>query len=161
MGTDFKAPPHKDVEQWHKVEALALAGVRFFPQWSSGCPGERPETLAGVPTFLRHFRPPSEGQRLLERAGFSRTKAQREGRLEQHGSFPTQIYFLLGQRLESQTPLEMFTAGAWRPVQFISRGSGNVALRQPYALPRLTSIVQASKARTFLTSSHRLRWPQT
>lgn len=161
MGTDFKAPPQKDIEQWRKVEALALAGVRFFPRWPSELPGERPATLSEVPAFLRQSRPPTPGQRFLERDHSQPLKVPHEGRLEQRGTFPSQTYSLLGQPLESGTALEMFEAGAWRPVQFISRGNGYVPIPQPYVLPRVASMVHLSQAPTFLTPHHRLRWPPT
>ena len=53
MGTDFKAPAQKNVKQWEKVRLLAQAGVKFFPQQGTQLPGERPDTLADVPTFLK------------------------------------------------------------------------------------------------------------
>jgi len=31
MGRAFKAPKKSDVEQWRKVEALWMAGFRFWP----------------------------------------------------------------------------------------------------------------------------------
>lgn len=161
MGTDFKAPSQRDEKQWRKVELLALAGVRFFPCWPSDLPGERPATLAEVPAFLRRIRPPTQGQRLLEQDRLQPVKTPREGRLEQHGNFPFRTYSLLGRPLESQTALEMFEKGAWRPVAFVSRGNGNVPIPQPYVLPRIANMVQGGEAPTFLTPYQRLRWPQT
>lgn len=161
MGTDFKAPRQDDQEQWQKVRALAEAGVLFFPFNGDELPGERPATLAEVPDFLRRIRPPTQGQWLLERDRSQPGSPPREGRLEQHGSFPVQTFSLLGKPLESGTELEMFGAGTWRPVQFISQGNGGVPIPQPYVLPRTASMVFWNGTRTFVTPHHRLRWPQT
>ncbi|MBO9500019.1 MAG: hypothetical protein J7483_11250 [Novosphingobium sp.] len=52
MGRAFKAPKKTDAQQWKKVEALWLAGFRF---WSSGSnsTGPYPARLNEVEAFIR------------------------------------------------------------------------------------------------------------
>jgi hypothetical protein len=53
MGRAFKAPKMSDKEQWKKVEALWLAGYRFFPNtgWREVQP--YPARLREVEEFIR------------------------------------------------------------------------------------------------------------
>lgn len=81
MGTDFKAPRQDDVRQWQKVAVLARAGIRFFPSSPDGLPGQRPDTLAEVPAFLRRIYPAA------------RALAPHEGRLLAQGEAPHQRFF--------------------------------------------------------------------
>ncbi|GHF50438.1 hypothetical protein HNQ07_002934 [Deinococcus metalli] len=160
MGTDFKAPPHRDQEQWLKAERLARAGIRFFPTWQEGTPGDRPATLAEVPAFLRRTFPPSAGQTYLEREPSTTSSAPREGRLEQQGHFPRQAYRLLGRPLETGSAVELFERGHWQPITFIGRGSGNAPIPQPFAYPRVDDRTYFNRRPLFLTGKHRLRWPE-
>lgn len=160
MGTDFKAPAQKNVKQWQKVRLLFQAGVKFFPQEGTQLPGERPDTLADVPVFLKKVYPPSAGERLLEPANSRNVVAPREGRLVQHDQFPTQTYSLLGKTVQSGEALEWFQDGQWLPIGFICRGNGYKPIPQPYALPRRADAVFDSGSPTFLSSQDRLRWPQ-
>lgn len=160
MGTDFKAPAQTEVGQWRKVQLLAQAGVRFSPRSPAQLPGERPATLAEVPAFLKRLNPPSAGVRLLERNPSQRLAAPREGRLVQHGSFPNQSYSLLGKALESGAALELFDAGQWQAVGFVSKGSGARPTSQPCVYARIADHVYWNHRPLFLTPEHRLRWPQ-
>jgi hypothetical protein len=62
MGRAFKAPKKSDVEQWRKVEALWLAGFRF---WSVGSTEVEPlpDRLRDVEDFVR--RNPDHPARLV------------------------------------------------------------------------------------------------
>ncbi|MGI8748812.1 MAG: hypothetical protein ACR2J4_10765 [Deinococcus sp.] len=160
MGTDFKAPAQYEVKQWRKVQLLAQAGIKFFPRHRSQLPGEHPATLADVPEFLRKVHPPSEGERLLERVKPQRVTASREGQLVQHGDFPQQSFSLLGRPLESGTALEVFDAGRWKRIEFVSKGNGGVPIPQPFAHPHLYDMRRVNSQPLFLTPQHRLRWPE-
>lgn len=154
MGTDFKAPPQKDTGQWRKVEALAEAGVRFFPSPPDGLPGERPVTLAEVPAFLNRIRPPTAAQRLL--AGRpQRSRAPREGKLSVQGQAPHQTFFLFGDSLTQGQHLEVWHSGIWQPARLWGwNGAGG-----PSHLVLLDEQGQ-STGQLPLDPTLRLRWPQ-
>ena len=68
MGPDFKAPKRNDIEQWQKVKLLADNGIYFHSCGCSG-PGERPNRLRDVPSFLERKAKERQtpGQAFLER----------------------------------------------------------------------------------------------
>lgn len=146
MGTDFKAPAQREHRQWQKVQQLAQAGVRFFPVSGRGTPGERPATLAEVPAFLRRVKPPSAGQRDLERPSSTTSPAPREGRVITQGQAPHQQFWFLGRLLTPGMTLEVWHQGAWRRGT-LARGQGN--------------IIRTALGPVPLTPTTRLRWPTT
>lgn len=53
MGRSFKAPKHRDTEQWRKVAALWQAGFRFHSYRSQPQAERLPERLREVEDFIR------------------------------------------------------------------------------------------------------------
>ena len=53
MGRSFKAPKRSDAEQWQKVQALWLAGFRFWSYRSYPDAEPLPERLRDVDDFIR------------------------------------------------------------------------------------------------------------
>lgn len=143
MGTDFKAPPQKDGRQWRKVQALARAGVYFFPREGDDLPGEAPATLAEVPGFLERRRLPSEGDQ-LRRGPPPHSPAHREGHPVITGHAPQLQIFLMGRPIRPGTRLELWHHGEWRAV---SLGAGGVC-----HLAGPDQVVP-------LSARSRLRWP--
>ena len=162
MGTDFKAPAQKEANQWRKIQLLAQAGVKFFPQWPDELPGERPGTLAEVPDFLRRIHPPSEGGQLLEQLSQEpkRPQAPREGKLSIQGIAPHQTFHLLGRKLVVGAEVQVLRDEGWidaeawghpsspeQPSHFRVFKLGADQLRYAGTLP--------------LDGTLRLRWPAT
>lgn len=144
MGTDFKAPPHRNQEQWSKVERLASAGIRFFPTWPEGIPGYRPATLSDVPAFLRRTFPPSKGQMYLECEPGTTSPAPREGKVMSRGHAPHVQHRLLGKPLENGATVEVWHQGAWRLGRLM--GAQN-------------NLIHTVLGAVPLTPDVRLRWP--
>ena len=149
MGTDFKAPPQKDLKQWRKAEILAREGILFFPSHANNLPGNRPAILKDLPQFLREINPPSESERLLE-GPRTKPKAMREGILQAKGSAPHQRFYLLGCELQFGDQLEVFYAGRWQAMFAWGRDGGG-------SLSRLRSSRGYSELP--LEAGLRMRWP--
>ncbi|GHF99768.1 hypothetical protein GCM10017783_09850 [Deinococcus piscis] len=154
MGTDFRAPPQRDAGQWRKVEALAEAGVGFFPSHPDGLPGEGPATLAEVPAFLRRICPPSAAEKML--AGRpQRSRAPREGKLGVQGQAPRQTFFLFGDKLMQGQQLEVWHGGTWQPALLWGRNGAGAPSHLVLLNEKRQSIGQLP-----LDPTLRLRWPQ-
>lgn len=161
MGTDFKTPPHKNTDQWRKVQLLAQAGVKFFPHWSDELPHKRPNTLAEVPAFLRRIYPPSEGVRLLEQNALERQRspAPREGKLSIQGLAPHQTFRLLGQKIGAGNKLEVLRDEGWREA-VVGRNRENPEEPSHLQLFKKIGHTHQLYETVVLDSALRLRWPK-